>query len=42
MSHIANQRLAALVDVDMLDADILRSPATEATEDFYLHRISLQ
>jgi len=36
-SHIANDRLSTLIDVDMLDADMLISPVTETTEGLHLN-----
>ena len=36
-SHIANDRLSTLIDVDMLDADVLISPMTETTKGLHLN-----
>jgi hypothetical protein len=39
--HIANDRLATLMNIDMLDADVLPRAMTQATKNLYLHRIGL-
>jgi hypothetical protein len=36
--HIANDCLSAAVHMDVLDADILVAPTTQASENLYLHR----
>ena len=40
--HVADYRLAAFMNVNMFDADILSRAVPPAPENLNLHRISLQ
>ena len=40
--HIPDYRLPAVIDVDVLDADILVSAVAEAAKGLHLHRIGPQ